>query len=101
MELSLFFDGSNGFWAKLDELDKGCLHSATTSVLVNGSPMKEFRMEKALRQGDPLSLFLFLIAGEALQLMFQESCNKGLFKGVKLASSGKNLTLLQKFRKEP
>lgn len=36
-----------------------CVSSASTSILVNGSPTKEFRLKQGLRQGDPLSLFLF------------------------------------------
>ena len=39
---------------------KECISTTTTSVLVNGSPTDEFSLEKELRQGDPLSLFLFL-----------------------------------------
>lgn len=38
----------------------GCISSPSISVLVNGNPMKEFAMERGLRQGDLLSRFLFM-----------------------------------------
>ena len=74
---------------------KGCLSSATVSILVNGSPSSEFQMTLGLRPGDPLSPLLFLIIGEALQTMTKDACNKGLFEGVKHASSSMNLSLIQ------
>nr|GFA38136.1 reverse transcriptase domain, reverse transcriptase zinc-binding domain protein [Tanacetum cinerariifolium] len=60
-----------------------------------GSPLKELKMERGLRQGDPLSLFLFLIVAEALQVMCIEACNKGISRGLYLADEGVNISLLQ------
>nr|GEZ19777.1 RNA-directed DNA polymerase, eukaryota, reverse transcriptase zinc-binding domain protein [Tanacetum cinerariifolium] len=52
-------------------------------------------MKRGLRQGDLLSPFLFLIVAEALQAIILESCNKGLFKGLKLKDEATNIFLLQ------
>ncbi|GJZ68894.1 hypothetical protein Tco_0632444 [Tanacetum coccineum] len=52
-------------------------------------------MKRWLRQGDLLSLFLFLIVVEALQVMIIEACNKGIFKGLSLAEDGANISLVQ------
>ncbi|KAJ9553924.1 hypothetical protein OSB04_017969 [Centaurea solstitialis] len=84
-----------GFGQKWCHWIMGCLNSASVSVLVNGSPTPEFNMERGLRQGDPLSPLLFLIVGEALQIMTLEACKKGIFKGLYLASSNRNISLLQ------
>ncbi|GJT08810.1 arginine repressor C-terminal-like domain-containing protein [Tanacetum coccineum] len=52
-------------------------------------------MERGLRQGDPLSSFLFLIVAEALQVMIIEACNKGIFKALLLGRCSSNISLLQ------
>ncbi|GJW39731.1 reverse transcriptase domain, reverse transcriptase zinc-binding domain protein [Tanacetum coccineum] len=84
-----------GFGAKWRKWIGACLSSASILVLINGSPSKEFKMERGLRQGDPLSPLLFLLVGEALQVAILEACNKGMFKGISLSGEEPNLSLLQ------
>ncbi|GJW43442.1 reverse transcriptase domain, reverse transcriptase zinc-binding domain protein [Tanacetum coccineum] len=84
-----------GFGPKWRKWILACLSSASVSILKNGSPCKEFAMERGLRQGDPLSPFLFLIFAEALQVMMIDACNKGIYKGISLANDGANVSLLQ------
>ena len=40
-------------------------------ILVNGSPTHEFLIKKGVRQGDPLSLVLFIIFMERLGVFFE------------------------------
>lgn len=58
-----------------------CLGTATTSVLVNGSSTEEFQLERGLKQGNPLSPFLFLIVAEGLNVMMKYLIENGLFTG--------------------
>lgn len=66
----------------------GSLKAARSSVLVNGSPTFEFGCQKGLRQGDPLSPFLFLVVMEALSLTIKKAINLGDFKGIELDNEG-------------
>jgi len=58
-----------------------CIGTATASVLVNGCPTDEFPMERGLRQGDPLSPFLFLLAAEGFNVLMLSTIEAGLFRG--------------------
>ncbi|XP_058780367.1 uncharacterized protein LOC131654005 [Vicia villosa] len=49
------------------------------SILVNGSPSKEFAVEIGLRQGDPISPFLFVIVTEALAVLVRKVSEIGDF----------------------
>ncbi|GKD51406.1 putative RNA-directed DNA polymerase [Tanacetum coccineum] len=74
---------------------RSCLNSAFASVLVNGSPTKEFKIERGLRQGDPLSPFLFILAVEALNVALLEASNSNIFKGVKVGKDSVHVSHLQ------
>ncbi|XP_015965353.1 uncharacterized protein LOC107489093 [Arachis duranensis] len=54
-----------------------CVATASMSVLINGSPSKPFNMERGLRQGDPLSLFLFVLVVDVLHRMIGEAVSNG------------------------
>ncbi|KAM0071560.1 putative RNA-directed DNA polymerase [Helianthus debilis subsp. tardiflorus] len=66
----------------------GILQSARASVLVNGSPTMEFSCTRGLRQGDPISPFLFLIAMEALSGMMKKASECGIFHGINCNNGG-------------
>lgn len=72
-----------------------CVSSASASVLVNGSPSKEFGMKRGLRQGDPLSPFLFNMVVEGLHMMLVQALNKGMIEGYKVGSKGTVISHLQ------
>ncbi|GKD31038.1 RNA-directed DNA polymerase, eukaryota, partial [Tanacetum coccineum] len=76
-----------GFRSKWREWIHGWLTSAMGSILVNGSPTLEFKFHKGLKQGDPLSPFLFILVIEILHLSFNNILNAGLFKVIRIDDS--------------
>ena len=66
---------------------KKCVSTVTTSILVNGSPTDEFPFQRGLRQGDPLSPFLFSLATEGLNAMMNSVVDNNLYKGYGVGTS--------------
>ncbi|GKB85330.1 RNA-directed DNA polymerase, eukaryota [Tanacetum coccineum] len=74
-----------GFGNKWCDWIQKCLRSSRGSIIINGSPTEEFQFFKGLKQGDPLSPFLFILIMESLHLSFQSVVDVGLFKGIHLS----------------
>ena len=65
-----------------------CVTSVQYTLLVNGSRSKSFKPCKGLRQGDPLSPYLFLMCANVLSLSLQKAEYDKLINGVKVGRSG-------------
>nr|KYP51174.1 LINE-1 reverse transcriptase isogeny [Cajanus cajan] len=74
---------------------KGCMTSASVSVLVNGSPTSEFGMERGLGQGDPLAPFLFTVVAEGLSGLMRQATQNNMFASFKLGKNNVDINLLQ------
>lgn len=72
-----------------------CITTASASVLVNGSPSGEFKLERGLRQGDPLSPFLFLIVAEGLSILMNKAAELELFRGAIIRRNNIHVSHLQ------
>nr|GEY28825.1 RNA-directed DNA polymerase, eukaryota [Tanacetum cinerariifolium] len=77
----LHFMGFNETWIRWIS---GCLHSVVASILINGSPTYEFNIHRGLRQGDPLSPFLFIIAMEGIHVAMKDAMSAGLYNGFRI-----------------
>ncbi|KAM2075160.1 hypothetical protein ACFX1T_038088 [Malus domestica] len=66
----------------------GCVSSVKFAVILNGQPGKKFAPSRGLRQGDPLSPYLFLMVGEVLSCLIQVAVEKKLIDGVRLGATG-------------
>ncbi|GJR60381.1 retrovirus-related pol polyprotein from transposon TNT 1-94 [Tanacetum coccineum] len=79
-----------GFGIKWRSWIKGWLLNARAFVLINVSPTNEFEISRGLRQSNPLSPFLFILAMEGLHAFICKAINMGIYKGI---SIGNNLSL--------
>ena len=62
------------------------------SVLVNGTPEGFFGTSRGIRQGDPLSPFLFIIMAEAFGRAISEAQRKEEISGITVTSNIPNIT---------
>ncbi|GKV08919.1 hypothetical protein SLEP1_g20489 [Rubroshorea leprosula] len=78
----------------LISLIMSCVSSTSMSILVNGETTDRFLPSRGIRQGDPLSPYLFILCMEFLSLRFTDGINSGLWKGCKAGRSGPTLSHL-------
>ena len=71
-----------------------CVKSATFSVKLNGGLSQHFNPSRGLRQGDPLSPYLFLFCVEGFSALLRVAQQEKQVKGLAFGSSGPMVTHL-------
>ena len=74
-----------GFGKRWVSWVKWCISTASFSIMVNGSPTGFFQNSRGLRQGDPLSPYLFVIGMEALSQLLNRAVDGNYLSGNKIA----------------
>lgn len=73
-----------GYGIKWRSWMKVCVFTNNLFVLVNGSPIRDFKIERGLGQGDPLSPFLFTMVTEGLTGLINRVIEIREFMGFKV-----------------
>jgi len=84
-----------GFHNKWITWMRGCMESATVSVLVNENPTEEFKPSRGLRPSDPLAPFLFIVAAEGMASLVRQAVKASLLSGVKIGRKKVEVSILQ------
>ncbi|XP_056698590.1 uncharacterized protein [Spinacia oleracea] len=74
-----------GFSDRWVGLVSECITTVTYKALINGRTTKSFKPKCGLRQGDPLSPYLFLFCMDIFSRMLILGENIGLFRGIKIS----------------
>ena len=83
-----------GFGEKWRSLIVKCVTSISYSVKINGKPRGKIIPFRGIRQGDPLSPYLFLFCSEGLSALIKKSMDMGEMEGIIVCRGGPCLSHL-------
>ena len=73
-----------GFDQKLVTWIMQCVSTVTYSFLINGSPRGRVSPSRGIRQGDPLSPYIFILCSEVLSGLCNRASEEGSLKGIRV-----------------
>ena len=72
----------------LIKLIMSCISTVSTSILVNGGTLDPIFPSRGIRQGDPLSPYVFILCMDFLGQLIEEECSKKRWNPVRASKSG-------------
>lgn len=76
------------------QLIKQCVSTVSYQILISGKPSSVLRPACGLRQGDPLSPYLFVLCMEVFSLMLKQAEGNGLFQGLRISRRAPSISHL-------
>jgi hypothetical protein len=76
-----------GFPHNITDTIMDCVSSVSFSILINGKPSNPFTPQRGLRQGDPLSPYLFILCANVLYGLITRAEQEEKLHGIKIAHS--------------
>ena len=83
-----------GFHSRWRRLMMQCISLVTYAVCINGKPSDHIIPTRGLRQGDPLSPYLFMLCAEGLSALIKKSTADGLLEDISVSKGGPCLSHL-------
>ena len=71
-----------------------CISSVSTSLLFNGGCLDSFCPYRGIREGDPLSPYLFILCIEYLGHLIEDKCAAKVWNPVKTSKNGRSFSHL-------
>jgi hypothetical protein len=71
-----------------------CVTTVSFSPLINGKPSPTFFPQRGLRQGDPLSPYLFILWDNVLSGLINQAQNNKIIHGIKIAHGAPEISHL-------
>ena len=83
-----------GFHPRWISMVMSCVTSITYSIRINGIPQGRITPTKGLRQGDPLSPYLFLLCVESLSALLHRAFEADTLRGLQVCKRSPHITHL-------
>ena len=83
-----------GFHEKWVALMMECITTVSYSILINGEPTGTIHPSRGIRQGNPLSPYLFILCIEGLHGLLNQAVIAGDIRGISICRNGPRLTHL-------
>lgn len=80
------------FPKRCTKLIMDCVTTINFFTLINGFPTKYFQTSRGIRQGDPLSPYLFILCADVFSNLIINAKNSNSFKGISIARWAPKIT---------